>query len=94
MRSVRGTSGNSKYFACGIVNDLLEEGHVILEHDALLVYQRHDRGNQSLQRGEYHKGGEYPQRAVAEPAARQALASLPDPTAAVHSIPMPYGIFS
>ena len=40
----------------GIVNDLLEEGHVILEHDALVVYQRHDRGDQSLQRGEYHNG--------------------------------------
>ena len=38
------------------------EGHVILEHDALVVYQRHDRGDQSLQRGEYHNGDGRPGR--------------------------------
>ena len=51
----------------GIVNDSLEEGHVILEHDALVVYQRHGHGDQSLQRCEYHHaraGASGPSRAI------------------------------
>ena len=43
------------------------EGHVILEHDALVVYQRHGHGDQSLQRCEYHHaraGASGPSRAI------------------------------
>ena len=43
------------------------EEHVILEHDALVVYQRHGHGDQSLQRCEYHyarAGASEPSRAI------------------------------